>query len=438
MNPMRVLKSLFVRTAVAMACAGSVLSAPGASMAQPKRPKPPPLTEAQRKLQQALPLLRGSAWREHAQEALADLEAAVRADPTLEAAQYDLALLYLRLGRKDDARRTVQAMAEALPKSAAAEALLGLVAEGDGDVATAKAHYERAIEFDPAQPLANVWFAAQALHGQRWDEAIRHARLALVGDPTNLNAYHALGLAYYKKGLLEMARLVCLSGLGIDAKAAPLHNLLGLVQLQRNELRDALTSFDKALDADPHYAEAALNAGAVTLSYADFKTALSYFDKALAARPGDFEARLSRAVALRGLGKLDEAKTIYEALIREDPDAVSPRYNLCVLLTEYAQDYPAAQRVCGELEAMLPADHPRKAEMHRRMEGLKTLIEAMKPEPGAEGAQPEENTPPAPGEKSPGTSQPPAGDSSSQQPSTSPEAKPSDKTPAPDSQPAKP
>jgi tetratricopeptide (TPR) repeat protein len=331
------------------------------------------------KLRDALALLRnGADIAANADEAQQALRAAIAADPTLAEAHHNLVVLLLNTGRLDDADKASQAFSAALPSSGLALATRGLVQERRGDRGRAEQSYTAALEQERTSTPANNYFGGKSLAAGEYQDAIRYSRLALVGDPDSLNAYHNLAAAYYKTGLHELARLICLNALGIDNTSAPMHNMLGLVLLELGQVRDALAEFNTAIKHDPKFIDAHVNAGAVTLNYSDFGTALGHFDAVLAEHPTDTEARLSRAVCLRGLERYDEAKQAYAAILDASPNDVEARYNLCILFNEYTAEYDKALETCSALESALPADHPKKEELATRVKGIKTTIEALK------------------------------------------------------------
>lgn len=330
------------------------------------------------KLQEALAIL-DSASADAASMAAAErsLRAAIAADAEFEEAHYDLVVFLVRQGRIEDAKAALAAMQSSLPGTGSTVAAEGIIYEATGDLTQAESRYRKAMEIDRTAPQPNVYFAGKANRERSWDDAIRHSRLALVGDPGNVNAYLNLATAYYETKQLELAQLVCYNAVGLAPNSAPLYNMLGLVQLAKDDLRSALASFNQAIKSDSTHIEARLNAGALTLGYSDFGTALEHFDAVLVLNPQHRGAKLSRAVALRGLDRFDEAQAAYEAIIAEPGENFDARYNLCILHNEFTSEYQKALEVCDALRTDLPGDHPKKQEMESRVKGIRTTIEAL-------------------------------------------------------------
>jgi hypothetical protein len=83
---------------------------------------------------------------------LEQLEARLAAHPDDRQALWELAHLYWRLDRDDDAERLFHASTERFGEQAYSERMLGALAEERFDLLRARAHYERARALDAALP----------------------------------------------------------------------------------------------------------------------------------------------------------------------------------------------------------------------------------------------------------------------------------------------
>jgi tetratricopeptide (TPR) repeat protein len=234
---------------------------------------------------------------------------------------------------------------------------------------------------DRFQPEARNALAGRALAEGRLDDAIRHGRNALLGDPENVNAFLNVAIAYFRKGLPDQAGLIATSALEKNPKAASLHNLMGLVYLAQDNSRAATQAFTAALEADPANDDARLNLAALELAYGDFASALKRFDEVLANRPNEPELVTSRAVALRGLKRFDEAEAAYrkaQTLPGANPDI---GYNLCILHHQYTQRWADARSACDAYLAGLPDKHPNRPEVQKRLKGIEATLKALQNQP---------------------------------------------------------
>jgi tetratricopeptide (TPR) repeat protein len=334
-----------------------------------------PVSPGQAKLEEAAAMMTTEAAAVANAAAIeASLKAALQADPELRDAEYNLGVLKFRLKEYDQAKTIFQGLIAKDPSMASAHAMMGAVLARAGDSAGAMPFITKAIELDRTQPVAHNFLAAQALSRNEWPEAISHARQALVEDPDNMNSYLTLAISYFNMDMLDLARFVCLNALAVNDQSAPLHNMLGLILLKKDEVRGALVQFNRALAIDPD-----------TLSYSDFQSAFDHFDRVVQLQPNNIDAKLSRAVALRGLERFDEAQAAYGELLAANAQDDKANFNLCILYNEYLTDYQKALDQCQRYFDMIPAQHPEKDRMRQRIEGIKATIEALAPQAPAGG-----------------------------------------------------
>jgi predicted O-linked N-acetylglucosamine transferase (SPINDLY family) len=93
-------------------------------------------------------------------------------------------------------------------------------------------------------------------------------------------------------------------------------------------LDEAVTSFHKALNIQPDYAEAHSNLGFVLQKLGKLDEAVTSFHKALNIQPDYAEAHSNLGIALQKLGKLDEAVTSHHKAIAIKPDLAEAHSNL--------------------------------------------------------------------------------------------------------------
>lgn len=317
------------------------------------------------------------------------LEEAIKADPKNAHASYNLGLVHQRKGNTGEARKAWQRTLQVQPGYQAAKARLAELDLRAGQTAAAKSALEEIIKADRFQPEARNLLAEIALGSKNWEEAIVHARNVLLGDPNDTNAYLNMAIAYYRQGLVDQAWLIVSNALARKPEAAALHNMMGLIHLQRDDSRSATDSFLKSLETDPDQQDALLNLATLELSYGAFKSALKRFDKAVKRAPRDADLVLSRAVALRGLERYDDAAKGYEQALTLRPGWLDAEYNLCVLHHQYTQQYEAALTRCQSVLNRLDKKHVKLNELRRRVKSLAATIEALKEDAAQPGQAPQ-------------------------------------------------
>jgi tetratricopeptide (TPR) repeat protein len=106
-----------------------------------------------------------------------------------------------------------------------------------------------------------------------------------------------------------------------DRKNAVLYNKMGLAQLQKDDLKGARTSFDKASKINPHYVEAINNIGAVEYKRKNFGGAAKYFKKAVALEETRATFHVNLGAAWFSQKKMDRAIAEYTRAMELDPNA---------------------------------------------------------------------------------------------------------------------
>lgn len=287
---------------------------------------------------------------------------------------YDLGLLKAHSG---DSAGAAEAWRRGLAADAKHEPTRARLAELEiarGNVDAGVKTLEDIIAANRFQPEARNAMAAYALSQGKWEEALKHARNVLLGDPRNVNAALNASIAYFKQGLYDQAGLIASSFLEKDPKAAALHNILGLVYLQQDNTRKATEHFLAALEADPGHSDARLNLAALELGFGNFDSAYKRFKEALTDRPNDADIVLSLAVAARGLERYDEAEQGYLKALQLRPGFADAEYNLCVLHQQFTQQWPDAKKHCDAYLAMIDDKHPKYRELKKRTKAIDTTI----------------------------------------------------------------
>ena len=102
----------------------------------------------------------------------------------------------------------------------------------------------------------------------------------------------------------------------------------GLTQLKRKDYFDAITSFEKALKfKDADLARIYFNIGRVWFEKKEYGKSIEYFEKAILDKSNYSPAYNQKALALRRLGKLDEALKTLNIILHLDEKDAQALYN---------------------------------------------------------------------------------------------------------------
>jgi tetratricopeptide (TPR) repeat protein len=212
-----------------------------------------------------------------------------------------------------------------------------------GRRAEAIASYERAVAVDPGYQLAwNNLGVARA--GEPPEAAVESFRRALAGDRPLFAARLNLGLLYLQRHQLRHALEEYQTALGEQSGSGVAWNGVGLVLMELRRFEDARNAFGRAVDADPGMAGAHYNLSFVLSQLGDFDGALRETRRALELEPLYVPQKFSLTIDLQ----------------YEDPTiAIAPELTAEVggeqLAGEFAFDPPALDQLFAELTPAVPA-----------------------------------------------------------------------------------
>jgi len=291
-------------------------------------------------------------WKESTCRQAAERFAAVgREHKELPEAPYMEGRSYHNCALLSDAERAYQQAIKVKSDHAPSISNLGEIYFRAGKVDGAKKYWESAIKANPKLVAAYNNLASLLLEqlrkskdGEGWNKTEKQARdylsTALAVDNDNVKSYVLYGLVYMEgrqknKNRLDLAKLLLDEGKKRNEKFAPLQNAYGLYYLYRNNLRDALVSFQQAVELDPTFAEARMNVGLITLGFRKYDTAKEQFSKVIELEPKNYDAYIGLGIAQRGLGDLDAAEGSYKKAREIDSRRGDALFNLGVLYKDF-------------------------------------------------------------------------------------------------------
>lgn len=254
------------------------------------------------------------------QQAAAVLRDVLRAAPGYVPALRKMAEIHLRAGDLAAAQAVADELAGIEGAQGTALRVQGAVQLARGDARGGIASARRAYELAPGEPQAMASVVRSYFAAGKPKEALSFLQAVQAASPGN-----------------QSARI-----------------LLGQVLAQTGSVPAAVDSLQTAIQSDPKQASPYRALIAVHLANHHPEQALEVSSRGLQALPGNFSLRLSRATTLEALGKTEDAISIYEALLAEQPNAVIVANNLASLLADNRKDpaslrraYDIAQRFRG-------------------------------------------------------------------------------------------
>jgi tetratricopeptide (TPR) repeat protein len=290
--------------------------------------------------------------------------AALKEDPSLANAAFNLGLCEERLGKPDAAIVAYQKALAGAPKHEGATLNLGRLFETHGQEAKAVALYEAGLAQKGNGFNARLLHAlAQAYrHQRRYPDAEQAWRRALSRNANDVESYKGLSLLYYDEGNLRLAEVVALAAKRLAEKDPAVHNNLGMVYLKEGEVVRALAAFKRAAELAPDFAAAYRNWGALALAYRDYASAHTAYAHLLALRPDDPSAICGEGEALgQDARSADQARPFLTRCVKaagassEEVHAAKERLSV---MDARPPATPSASAPGAPVPATLPGDTP--------------------------------------------------------------------------------
>jgi serine/threonine-protein kinase len=261
--------------------------------------------------------------------ATAHFERAIQRDPGFAEAHVGLAdtyalYPYYRVGgmSRDEAYRRAEAAARRATELdgnlAAAHASLGnILTYGAWRWDEADAQFRRAIELDPAYPVARYWYAELLMIAGRLDEALRQATRAVELDPASPVARHNLAAAYACSGHADEAIATERETVQLEPDFIYGRSMLGFFLALSGAYDEALPELLAAGWA-PVLAEAFIAATRDTANRRQLLEAVGRFEREASAERGAFVSPAGMAILYHAAGARD-------SVFRRFEDAVERR-----------------------------------------------------------------------------------------------------------------
>jgi Flp pilus assembly protein TadD len=180
---------------------------------------------------------------------------AIELDSTFLEAYNALGRLYITQRKLDAARAEFEAMAERTPKPVGALTMVGMILQTEGDVAGARARFERVLQIDPQAAVAanNLAWIYAANGGGDLNAALQLAKTAQRELPEDAVVADTLGFIYYKKD----QALLAIPPLKLSTEKDPRNAIywyhLGLAYASAGDANLATQSLSRALALKPDF-----------------------------------------------------------------------------------------------------------------------------------------------------------------------------------------
>lgn len=181
---------------------------------------------------------------------------AIKVDPTLVLAYFNLISVYKKLGMEEQAREVMKKAIKITPDSAKDWTDLFFFYLEDGELPKAKVAIVKAIKLDPENPLIPFLAGDGYLRNRMFKEAVEYFEKAVVLYPSDIRFYNSLGICYRHQKEPERSIENYQKALKIDPNDHNVHYNLGKAYHSIKDLPKARKSYEKALKLKDDFTEA--------------------------------------------------------------------------------------------------------------------------------------------------------------------------------------
>jgi tetratricopeptide (TPR) repeat protein len=302
--------------------------------------------------------------------ALELLREAIRIDPALWEAHFDLGIVLANAGDLKAAEESLSEAQKLAPDQEDLATALGEVRRRRKQMARGAEGLSEFVKAHPDSVKARMLYAGLLRESGQNDKAMLEVREVLVRG-SNAGALAELALCHLAKNEREPAELLAKQAVEMDPKSAAAHRALGLTLLARGDDALSFQEFQKAAAADPRDPTSRMNMGVVLLRAGAYTKAEEQFRALLSISKDDTAAQVALAAALRGeaegknKAKLDEAKALLEQVLAKEPKHAPALYNLGVLYADFLKRPADAKPLFEKFVAEAPDNDPSRVEAQK-------------------------------------------------------------------------
>jgi len=236
----------------------------------------------------------------------------------------NLAGILVKIGDPDTAQVVLERLVQSSPKSAEAQAKLGLLLSDKNQLKQAAIHLRNAVQLAPESPEYALSFAGVLILWKHPEAAVKFLESVENSFGTLPEFRYKLGLAYYSFNQYPRAieELKKLERQRPDSDLVQL--FLGLSYVASGQLIEAEAHFRKAVELDPHKASNYIPLAQLLRKEGGEKTdeAIRNLQALLGQDPSNLQCKLELALCYEKRERLEDSQVLLEEVTRKQPDLV--------------------------------------------------------------------------------------------------------------------
>lgn len=243
-----------------------------------------------------------------------------------------------RANRRQDAIAELQAAIRLKPDYAAALGNLGVLFQQQGKASDAEAMFRRAVEAEPGNPQHYVNLGLTLADLKRYTEAAQALNKALDLAPDSPSAMTAKGMVLMRQQQMGEAIEVFRKTVAAEPGSAQAHLNLGVALADSERQAEALKSFDEAVRLAPDLAPAHVNRGRALYDLKRYEEAKQELETAQRLAPGDHQTVYRLGLTEARLNHPARAAELMAQVVAADPKNGSAHLELGQALLDTGRD----------------------------------------------------------------------------------------------------
>jgi tetratricopeptide (TPR) repeat protein len=249
-----------------------------------------------------------------------DLDRAFRLDSTNLKTLMAQARFFTRRGRVEAAKRVLERAKGFHPEESDIYVMLGELYLIAKDYDNALRHADLAVKYDIYNDKAYFVKAYTFLELGDTAKAISSFQTSVEQNPDNYNGYLQLGLLYTELND-PLAIEYFENALAVKPNDKDALYAKGMYEQEHEMYNEAMQSYTQAIKAHPDFREAYYNMGFLHMYYLKlYREGLNYFDQAIKVDPEYYQAYYNRGYSFELLGDIGNAAKDYRKALSIQPD----------------------------------------------------------------------------------------------------------------------
>ncbi len=282
--------------------------------------------------------------------ALQNLKKAIEVDPKNVQARIELARLEMAAKDYEGAEKVLEAALEKSPDDVKVLQTLFQLRMAQGKREEAQKIAERVKRLKPKSATGYMMAGATFALGKELEASNAELEKALQRVPSAVGPLTLIIRNYLTEGKLDEAEQRAREAVKAEPDNYVARNLLGEVLMAKKAYRQAVIEFDKAIHAKPDWWVPYRNKAISLLKLNDLDGAIATYRQGVAKARANQTLAIDLAVLYERQGKLDQARKVYEDILKAHPDNLPAANNLAMLLAKQQRDLQRAKALIAKLD----------------------------------------------------------------------------------------